>query len=370
MTPSAADHLSADGTPVAVALIGYGYAGETFHAPLIAAEPRLKLVVVGSSRPERVTARWGDVRVVADPLVAATDPAMSLVVIASPNDSHAPLARAALEAGKHVVVDKPFTLTLADARALAGLAAERGQVLSVFHNRRWDSDFLTVRAAIAGSAIGETAAIESRIDRWRPQVRERWREGAGAGAGLLFDLGPHLIDQALCLFGPPDTVSAWTARQRPGALADDAFSLTLRWGERAATLSAGMLVGSATPRWLVQGTNGTLVKQSIDPQEAQLKSGIAPGAPGWGEDEDSPYILAGDTGDRRTMAAKAGDQRAFYAGIADAVQGRGPNPVTPEQACTVMSVLEAARLSASSGCTVSPDLTAAERTGWKAGALP
>lgn len=336
-----------------VALIGYGYAGETFHAPLIGAEPRLALTVVGSSRPDHVAARLPGVRVIADPVAAATDSEVGLVVIATPNDSHAALARAALDAGKHVVVDKPFALTLEEARALADLAEARGLILSVFHNRRWDSDFLTVSGAIADGLLGDVVAIESRIDRWRPEVRARWREGAGAGAGLLYDLGPHLIDQALCLFGPPASVTAWTARQRPGALADDAFQVTLRWGERVASLSAGMLVGGATPRWLVHGTGGTLVKRQIDRQEAQLKGGMFPGAPGWGDDPDPGELLAGD--ERLAVRPTRGDQRAYYRELADCLLGGGAPPVTAGEACGVMAVLEAARTSAErGGCAVRP----------------
>ena len=186
-----------------VALIGYGFAGHTFHAPLIAATPGLRLSVVGSRDAGKVQADHPEVAVLADPFAAATDARADLVVIATPNDSHAPLARAALAAGKHVVVDKPFTLDLAQARGLAALAAQHGRLLSVFQNRRWDSDYLGIRQVIDDGLLGEVAHFESHIDRYRPQVRERWREQAGPGSGLWWDLGPHLVDQALHLFGLP-----------------------------------------------------------------------------------------------------------------------------------------------------------------------
>lgn len=337
---------------IRVALVGFGYAGRTFHAPLLGAEPRFHLTVVGSSRPADVRAVLPDVRVVS-PDAACTDGAADLVVIATPNDIHAALAAVALEAGKHVVVDKPMALDLPQARALAALAEARNRVLAVFQNRRWDSDFLSVRDAVESGAIGSVVAVESRIDRWRPAVRDRWREGTGPGAGLLLDLGPHLVDQMLVLFGMPDAVSAWIGRQRPGAVADDAFQIGLDWGDRRALLSASMLMGGGTPRWLVQGTRGTLLKQRIDGQEEQLKAGCAPGCAGWGVDTDPVHILTGDETDAHAPAV--GDQRQFYARLAACLLDGAPNPVPPREALGVMAVLDAARRSAEQGIVVAPE---------------
>src|ERR1700678_4147410 len=192
---------------IRVGLIGYGYAGRVFHAPLIQSVPGLRLAVVGSSKRDAVHAEFPEVTVYAAQDVT-THPDVDLVVIASPNESHFPLAAAALRAGKDVVVDKPFTVTLAEARSLAEIAAEHKRMLSVFHNRRWESEILATKAVLQSGVLGEVSHFECHMDRFRPGVRRRWREDPGPGAGLWFDLGPHLIDQALHLFGLPHSVNA------------------------------------------------------------------------------------------------------------------------------------------------------------------
>lgn len=350
--------------PHRVALIGYGYAGRTFHAPLIAATAGLELARVASGDAGKVHADLPDVEVVGDPLRAIADDRIDLVVIASPNDSHAPLATAALDAGRHVVVDKPFTTTLAQARALAALATRRDRLLSVFHNRRWDSDFLSVRAAIADGLIGEVVHFESHFDRFRPQVRARWREQGAPGGGLWFDLGPHLVDQALQLFGLPDRVGASLATQRDGGASDDWAHVVLDYGARRVLLHGSMLVAGGSARFTVHGTRGSLVKPRIDPQEAQLLRGMGPGDAGWGVDDDPLLHYDGDAASPRTIAATPGDQRAYYAAIRDALDGRGANPVTPLQAVAVMAVLETAIEAARSGHVLPLPLTADERRAW------
>lgn len=339
--------------PLRVGLIGYGYAGKTFHAPLIVATPGLHLAAVASSGATKVHADWPQVDVVADAqtLIARGD--IDLIVVASPNDTHAPLARAALRAGKHVVVDKPFALDLDEARGVIAAARDNDRLLSVFHNRRWDSDFLGVRQAIAGGVLGRVSHFESHIDRFRPEVRARWREGVGPGAGLWFDLGPHLVDQALLLFGLPERVHANLARQRAGALSDDWAHVVLdyRDGLRA-ILHAGMLVAGGSARFVVHGERGSLVKREADRQEAQLKAGLVPGAAAWGADPDA--MLHFDGASQRAIPTPPGDQRQYYLGIERALRGRGANPVPPEQALAVMSVLEAAQRSAREGRSIVP----------------
>lgn len=352
--------------PVRVGLIGYGFAGRTFHAPLIGAVEGLSLDAVVSRHPDAVRADLPGVgvRPTAEALLA--DEAIDLVVIATPNETHAPLARAALRAGKHVVVDKPFALDLGEARALVDLAGRTERLLCVFHNRRWDSDFLSVRAAIADGVIGRVTHFESRIDRFRPQVRDRWRERDVPGGGIWFDLGPHLIDQALLLFGLPDRVVASLARQRDGALTDDWAHVVLLYGERRVILHAGMLVAGGSARFVVHGTGGSLVKQAADRQEAQLLAGMRPGDAGWGEDADPLVVYAGD-GTARHLPAHAGDQRRIYAEIAAALGGAGVNPVRPVEALAVMAVLDAAVVSARDGIAAELSLTNAERGQWGTG---
>jgi predicted dehydrogenase len=352
-------------TPLRVALVGYGYASKTFHAPLIRSVPGLVLSTVVSRDAAKVHADLPDVDVVADIGAALADPRLDAVVIASPNDTHAPLAHAALEAGKHVVVDKPFALDLAQARELAVLADRRKRVLSVFQNRRWDSDFLGVRQAMEQGLLGEVAHFESHIDRFRPQVRARWREQAGAGSGLWYDLGPHLVDQALCLFGVPDRVWASLAIQRDGGETTDWAHAVLEYGERRVILHAGMLVAGGTARFTVHGTQASLVKPKIDQQEAQLLSGVQPDDAGWGEDPDELLLYDG-TGNVTSMPAPKGDQRRYYAAFCDAVNGRGANPVTPLQAIAVMAVIEAAMASSAEGRAIRPALSDTERMAWQA----
>lgn len=208
---------------IRVGLVGYGYASKTFHAPLISGTSGLALTMVSSSDAAKVHADWPGVKVVSAASELLDDPEIDLVVIATPNDTHFPLAKAALEAGKHVVVDKPFTVTLSQARELESLAKHCGRVLSVFHNRRWDSDFLTVRTLINEGQLGEVCYFESHFDRFRPQVRQRWREQAGPGSGIWYDLGPHLLDQAVALFGLPVSITVDLAQLRPGAQSTDYF---------------------------------------------------------------------------------------------------------------------------------------------------
>lgn len=342
-----------DDSTLKVALIGYGFAGRTFHAPLLAAVPAVALAVVGSSDPSRVRADLPHARVVTDPIAAATDPDVDLVVIAAPNQAHVPLARAALRAGKHVVIDKPMAPTLAEARELVAEAERHGLLLSVFQNRRWDSDFLAVREAIGSGVIGEATHVESRIERFRPEVRARWREQAGPATGLWWDLGPHLVDQALELLGRPDHVVASLAVQREGGEATDWAHVVLECGERRAVLQAGMLAATPGARFVVHGTRGSLVKQAADRQEAQLVEGLRPGEPGWGEDRDPLWIHEGGTA--RSMPVASGDQSRYYAAVAAAILGAGGNPVPPRQALDVMAVLEAAQRSADEGRRVAPD---------------
>jgi predicted dehydrogenase len=350
-----------DATPIRTAIIGYGYVGRTFHAPLIRATPGLALTVIGSSQPEDAIHETApDVRVVSDPLAAATDPEVDLVVIASPNDSHAMLAEAALGAGKHVVVDKPFTVTLAEARQVAAAAARARRLLSVFQNRRWDSDFLTVQAALASGRLGTLVQFESRIDRYRPVAQDRWREMPAPGGGLWFDLGAHLVDQALLLFGLPQSVTLHTASQRRAETAPDWFLAVLTYPHLHAILSAGVLVSGGSARFMLHGTAASLVKAGVDVQEAQLREGVAPGDLDWGIDLDAAKLFDGATGEIELVSAADGDYRRYYEGVRDAILGAAPNPVTPTEAIAVMAVIAAGEESAALGRSMPLPLTEVE----------
>ncbi len=353
--------MSEEERTVRVGLIGYGYAGKTFHAPLIQSVAGLRLTIVGSSKPDVVLADLPGVAVCSNMEEVATHPEVDLLVIASPNESHYPLADAALRAGKHVVVDKPFTVNLADARSLVQLARERGKLLSVFHNRRWDSEVLATKAIVESGVLGAISHFETHIDRFRPQVRQRWREQTGPGAGLWFDLGPHLIDQALQLFGLPQTINASFAVLREGGETDDWAHVQLNYKSLRVILHTSLLVSGGVPRSVLHGTLGSWAKFRGDVQEKQLVAGMLPGSAGFGHDPDPGILYEGGTGKQTNMPAPAANQADYYLGIREALWGRQPNPVPPEQASAVMSILTTSFQSGASGQVLPLQLTDNER---------
>jgi scyllo-inositol 2-dehydrogenase (NADP+) len=345
------------GTSLRVGLVGYGLAGSVFHAPLIAATEGLVLDTVVTSNPERqeqARAEFPDVRVVATPDGLFDRAAeLDLVVVASPNRTHVPLATTALKAGLPVVVDKPVSGTAAEARELASLAEERGLLLSVFQNRRWDNDFLTLQRLLAEGELGDVWRYESRFERWRPQPKGGWRESGDPTeiGGLLYDLGSHIVDQALVLFGPVTTVYAESDVRRQGAAADDDtfIALTHAGGVRS-HLYATATTAQLGPRLRVLGSKAGYVKYGLDPQEADLREGRRPGS-GWGLEPESMWgrVGAGEsplTGGGTPVPTLPGDYPAYYAAVTRALNDDGPNPVTALEAAAALDVLEAARRSA------------------------
>ncbi|MGR6970615.1 Gfo/Idh/MocA family oxidoreductase [Streptomyces cynarae] len=350
-------------TPLRVGLVGYGLAGSVFHAPLIAATEGLVLDTVVTSNPERqqqARAEFPDVRVAAtaDELWPRAGE-LDLIVVASPNKTHVPIATAALEAGLPVVVDKPVAGTAAEARGLAALAEERGLLLSVFQNRRWDNDFLTLRKLLAEGELGDVWRFESRFERWRPKPKGGWRESGDPAeiGGLLYDLGSHVVDQALVLFGPVATVYAESDVRRPGAEADDDtfIALTHTSGVRS-HLYVSATAAQLGPRFRVLGSRAGYVKYGLDPQEAALREGLRPG-PEWGQEPESLWGRVGSgesplTGGGRPEPTLPGDYPAYYKAVATALRQGGPNPVTALEAADALDVLEAARRSAREGVEV------------------
>jgi len=330
-----------------VGLLGYGNAGRIFHAPLIQSEPALKLHKIGSrsfadkTLPTDVTG--------APIAEVIADPEIDLIVVATPNDSHAPLAMAALEAGKHVVIDKPFAVTLSGAEELVFFAAQQGKILSVFHNRRWDGGFLRARQAMDNRELGEVSYGAFHFDRFSPEIKTRWREENVPGAGILYDLGPHLLDQILVLFGIPDAVTASVACQRPGAVVDDFFHLILEFGTTRIVAHASSLMPDHTPRVSLFGSEGSLFQYGFDGQEAALKDGQRPGDPGWGKTENGWVELRDNDGAAAREGLPDGCYEAFYANIASAIAGKASLEVAPSEALNVMRVLSAAIESAKIG---------------------
>ncbi|MBZ5584992.1 MAG: oxidoreductase [Acidobacteriia bacterium] len=324
--------------PIPVGLVGYGSAGATFHAPLIRSVPQLRLQSVVTSRAEQV-AQLGGRRAVSSVAEALADPEIQLVVIASPSATHFEGARQALEAGKHVVVDKPFALKVSEADELIALAKKKGRALSVFQNRRWDGDYLTVKRLIREGLLGTVYHYEAHYDRYRPEIRQRWREQPGPGSGMLYDLGPHLVDQALQLFGKPDAVMADAFGQRPGSETIDYFHIVLQYGARRAILHASMLAPAPGPHFTVHGDRGSFTKFGMDPQEDFLKAGKGPRDPGWGVDTRDGELALAD-GSRRSVATERGSYETFYVRMAEHIAGRGPAPVDPADARDGLKVIE------------------------------
>jgi predicted dehydrogenase len=350
---------------IRVALIGYGYVGRTFHVPLIRATPGLELVAIASSRPERVHADLPGIPVVASPEEAVALPSIDLVVIATPNDTHVSIATTALNAGKHVVLEKPLAPTLDEARALASLAKSTQRVLTVFQNRRWDGDFLAITDLLARNALGEVSHFESHFDRYRPLVRDRWRERAGVGSGLWFDLGPHLIDQALRLFGLPDRVTASLAAQRDGAQSDDWAHAILEYPRLRVILHTSVLVAARMPRFIVHGRTGSWIKYGVDAQERLLIAALTPDGAASIDDGERAVLVDAMSGTEKEIAISCGDYRQFYLQVRDALNGAGSNPVPPEQVVPVIAVLEAAIRSSAEGRAITLPLTDAEVLGFK-----
>lgn len=327
---------------IRVALIGYGYAGKTFHAPLIAGTSDMELVAICSSDADKVHVDFPAIGVTNNPQLLFADPAIQLIVIASPNSSHFPLAQQALAAGKHVVVDKPFTVTLSQSHQLKRQVEQTTQLLSVFHNRRWDSDFLTLRALLKQGTLGEVVYFESHFDRYRPEVRQRWREQAGEGSGIWYDLGPHLIDQALQLFGHPQTVFVDLGQLRAGSPSVDYFHAVLSYAHRRVVLHGTMLAAAESARYIVHGTEGSFIKYGLDPQEERLKAGAKPPLANWGEDIRHGVVTLSHDGvlSASPLLTLPGNYPAYYAAISDAINGKAANPVPVNEAIHVMQMIE------------------------------
>lgn len=340
--------------PLRVGLLGYGLAGSVFHAPLVATTPGLALDTVVTSDPGRqerargAGGPGGEVRVVAsaDELFAEPD-RVDLVVIATPNRTHVPLAHRALEAGLPVVVDKPLAATAAEARELAALADARGLLLAPFQNRRWDNDFLTLRSLLAEDALGEVHRFESRFERWRPKPKGGWRESGDPEeiGGLLYDLGSHLVDQALTLFGPAASVYAESDVRRAGAEADDDtfVAITHENGVRS-HLWMSATAAQLGPRFRVLGSRSAYVKYGLDPQEAALREGARPAeSMPWGVEPEFGWGTLGALDETRTVPTLDGDYPAFYDAVAVSLREGTPPPVTAHEAAATLQVLETAR---------------------------
>ncbi len=336
---------------IKVGLIGYGIAGQVFHAPLIKSVAGLELVTIKASRPEQVALakkRYPSVTFAASNDEIINDPGIQLVVVATPNSSHFSLSKAALLAGKHVVVEKPFTITTADADELIAVSKKQNRILTVNHNRRFDGDFATIQKVLKSGMLGELAEFESHYDRFRNYLRPNaWREEDIPGAGILYDLGSHLIDQALTLFGLPKAITADERLQRIGAKATDNFEVILDYDHLKVTLKAGMLIREPLPRFIILGQQGSFVKYGSDVQEAALRAGAVPiEESNWGAEPENvwgkintEYQEMNITGHIET---EKGNYAAFYQNVYDVITGKAELIIKPEESRNTIRIIEAA----------------------------
>jgi predicted dehydrogenase len=349
---------------ISAGIVGFGYSTKTFHAPLLSSTPGVSL--------DAIVQRTGDEAAVAYPaahIYRSVDDflaqsAVELVVIATSNPSHFPIAKQCLQAGKNVVIDKPFATCTQDARDLIQLAEQSGKLLSVFHNRRWDGDFLTLRKLMREGRVGRVTRMDSNFDRHRPTVDAKaWRQRGEAGSGNFFDLGPHLLDQALIAFGEPASVTASIRRERTGAQVDDAFDVALTYADGLrVSLGASMVACAQRPRFSLHGSEGSWIKRDLDPQEAALKRGERPPSATWGQEPDTSHglltICADGKVTNEVVETLPGNYLAYYENIRDAMEGKAPLDVTAQQAFRVMELLELCQQSQKQQRTIAmPDVT-------------
>lgn len=344
---------------VRVGLIGFGLAGQAFHAPVIRGVPGMELACILERHTSNAKKIYPEVRIARTLDEMLADKSISLCVVATPNDSHFSYTKACLEVGRHVVVDKPFTPAMAQAEQLVRLAADRDRLLTVYQDRRWDGAFLTVKKLVASGALGTVMEYEARFDRFRLDAKPgAWREKADfPAAGVLWDLGPHLIDGALVLFGEPETIYASTICQRATSQVDDAFDVIMEYPQVRATLRARIIAYAPGPHLLVHGTGGSFVKYGMDPQEEILRSEHCPDGPDWGADwglepEEHWGTLSRVGGAVEKVKTERGDYRGFYANVRDAIEKGAQLDVTPEQALRTMRALLLAHKSSRQGRVV------------------
>jgi len=343
--------------PIKVGLVGFGISAKVFHAPFITTNNNFELVSVVERHKQESKELYPSVQVVKTIEELLQNEEIDLVVITTPNETHFPYAKAALEAGKHVVLEKPVTNASEEALELLEIANSNSKLLSVYQNRRYVSDFFTIRDILDKKLLGEVHTFEGHYDRFRAEARpQAWREHALAGSGILFDLGPHLLDQVLYLFGIPQTITADIRMQRPHAKVDDYFDLRLDFGFLKVILQAGMLVREPGPRYLIHGTRGSFVKSGEDPQEALLRAGVLPVGEEWGKEKEEIYgILHTEINGkpvRERYPSHKGDYAAYYKNLYETIVNDKPLRERIEHGFNTIRLIELAFESHHKKCTL------------------
>ncbi|MFB9215238.1 oxidoreductase [Vibrio sinaloensis] len=337
---------------IKTAVVGYGFSAKTFHIPFVTTLAEFELSAISTSNQQAVAQDWPSAAHYSSAHDMLSQSDAELVIITAPNDVHFELAKLALENGKHVIIEKPFVTRVEDGEELIKLAEQKQRVLSVYHNRRWDGDFLTVKKMIEQGEFGELKHFESHFDRFRPQVRQRWREQATEGGGILFDLGPHLLDQALALFGLPEAITAQCSIMREGSNNVDHFDLTLHYPGHVAVLHADLFSAHPNQRFTIKGSKGSYVKYGLDPQEERLIAGQRPEQPCWADEETDQYGRFYDGEGQRTIATERGGYQHYFVKIAESIKHQTPPPVSAEESLWNIKLIDLAMESNRTGQTI------------------
>jgi len=332
--------------PITTAILSYGMSGEIFHAPLLDAHHGFKLSKVVQRNSTKASARYPHVKIATHVDEVIQDETIELIIVNTPNDTHYSFATQALEAGKHVVVEKPFSVTTAEAESLIALARKTGKLLTVFQNRRWDGDFLTIKKIVEAKLVGSIAEFELHYDRYRNYIEANtWKEESAPGTGILYNLGSHMLDQVLVLFGMPGEIDARIGIQRPGGKVDDYYDIRLQYNGFHAIVKSSYLVREPGPRYILHGTAGSFIKYGIDPQEQALKEGKQPGSTSWGSEPKELWGKLNTTLEglhvESLVETIPGNYLTFYKNVYEAIREGKELIVKPEESRNVIRVIEA-----------------------------
>jgi scyllo-inositol 2-dehydrogenase (NADP+) len=332
--------------PIKTALLSYGMSGEIFHAPLLSVEPGFELTTVVQRSSDKAKKRYPNIKIARHVSEIFDDHSIELIIVNTPNESHYQFATQALEAGKHVVVEKPFTVTTQEADGLMELARKKNKILTVFQNRRWDGDFLTVKSVVENKMVGKAVEFELHYDRYRNYIEANtWKEEQGPGSGILFNLGSHMLDQVLALFGMPLELDARVGIQRPNGKVEDYYDVRMKYKDFHAIVKSSYLVREATPRYILHGTDGSFIKYGIDPQEQALKEGKTPGIAGWGTEGKEWWgklnSTIGGLHVEGLIETIPGTYTQFYKTLYESIRNGKPLSVKPEESKDVIRLIEA-----------------------------
>jgi len=334
-------------TPIVTALASYGMSGQVFHAPFIEAHPGFQLKYIVERTASLSVARYPQATIARSFEEVLKDPEVELVVVNTPNQLHAPMAKQALLAGKHVIVEKPFSITVEEGKEVMAIARQQKKTLNVFHNKRFEGEFKTVRQLIQDETLGPLSLFETHFDRYRPEIGpKKWKEEDVPGAGLLYDLGPHMIDQALVLFGWPKAVTGDLQKQREGSKVIDYFHITLHYDQHDAIVTAGMFAEGPTVKYLIKGAKGRYTKYGADPQEALLKQGVLPTTYDWGKEAAAQWgKITNASGEESFVPTLVGTYMDYYESIYQTIREGALPAVRAEEALDTIAIIELAHQS-------------------------